>query len=362
MNTVFNIDNAQHRHMFFDGNQGMYRIDKLVLPQLDKLARKMKGFYWQPEEIDLTKDKRDYKMLDTVQEHIFNNTLMYQNMLDSVQGRGPALTLLPHCSLPEMEACINWWGAMEQTHSDSYNYLLRNVHADASKVFDEAIKNTNIIKRTVNTIQYYDDFLNESIKYRAGVSNISLFELKRKFLLMMVSINALEGVSFYQSFACSFSFAEAGLMQGNSNIITLIARDESIHLALTQTILKAWRDGKDDPDFKILFLQEQEHIKNIYENIVEQEREWAQYLFSKGSLLGLNEQILVDYVEYIAGSRLKNLGIQHNYSNKNPLSWTLKYLNSSDKQESPQESEKNSYIIGGIKNDMEESNFSKYKT
>ena len=142
----------------------------------------------------------------------------------------------------------------------------------------------------------------------------------------------------------------------------MIARDESIHLALTQTILKAWRDGKDDPDFKILFLQEQEHIKNIYENIVEQEREWAQYLFSKGSLLGLNEQILVDYVEYIAGSRLKNLGIQHNYSNKNPLSWTLKYLNSSDKQESPQESEKNSYIIGGIKNDMEESNFSKYKT
>lgn len=363
MTTVFNINSSNKpQYMFFGEDQDIYRIDKLVHPQFDKLARRQKGFFWQPEEIDVTKDKRDFKGLDEGQEHIFTSTLTYQNMLDSVQGRGPDLALLPHTSLPEMEAFILWWSAMEQTHADSYSYLVRNVYSDPTKVFDESIINPNIIARAKDTIKYYDDFLMESIKYRAGVSTISEMELKRKFLLMIVSINMLEGLSFFQSFACSFAFAEQGLMQGNANIISLIARDENLHLAGTQTMLKLWREGKDDPDFKTLYYQELDQIKAIYENVVEQEKEWAEYLFSKGSMLGLNEQILGEYVEYIAGTRLRNLGIKHDYVTKNPLPWTLKYLGSSDRQEAPQETEKLSYIIGGIRNDLDTAKFGQFRS
>lgn len=362
MSTVYNTHHSGNApYMFFGEAQNIYRIDKLVHPQFDKLARKQKGFFWQPEEIDVTKDQKDFKLLDAGQEHIFTSTLTYQNMLDSVQGRGPDLALLPHASLPELEAFILWWSAMEQTHADSYSYIVRNVYSNPTEVFDDNAVNPNIVARAEETIKYYDDFLNASIKYRAGVGNISPMELKRKFLLMIVSINALEGLSFYQSFACSFAFAEQGLMVGNSNIISLIARDENLHLAGTQTILKLWREGKDDPDFKTLYFQEIDQIKAVYDNIVQQNREWGEYLFRKGSLLGLNEQISNEYVEYIAGLRLKNLGIKHDYPTKNPLPWTMKYLNTSDKQVAPQEQEIISYTIGGIKNDLEESSFTQFR-
>ena len=362
MTTVFNTEHSgKAPFMFFGEEQSIYRIDKLVHPQFDKLARRQKGFFWQPEEIDVTKDQKDFKLLDAGQEHIFTSTLTYQNMLDSLQGRGPDLALLPHASLPEMEAFILWWSAMEQTHADSYSYIVRNVYANPTQVFDDSAINPNIISRAKATIKYYDDFLAESIKYRAGISTISETELKRKFLLMIVSINALEGLSFYQSFACSFAFAEQGLMVGNSNIISLIARDENLHLAGTQTMLKLWREGKDDPVMKSLYFQEIDQIKAIYDNIVQQEKEWSEYLFSKGSMLGLNEQILGDYVEYIAGTRLKNLGIKHDYVTKNPLPWTLNYLNTSDKQVAPQEQEIITYTIGGVKNDLDKSKFSQFR-
>lgn len=365
MSTVFNTQHTGgSQFMFFGEEQSIYRTDKLVQPQFDKLARRQKGFFWQPEEVDVTKDSKDFKLLDAGQEHIFTSTLTYQNMLDSVQGRGPDLALLPHASLPEMEAFILWWSAMEQTHADSYSYIVRNVYSNPTAVFDQSAINPNIINRAKNTIKYYDDFLVASIKYRAGIGHISETELKRKFLLMIVSINALEGLSFYQSFACSWAFAEQGLMIGNSNIISLIARDENLHLAGTQTMLKLWREGKDDPVMQMLYNEEIDQIKAIYANIVEQEREWSEFLFSRGSMLGLNEQILSEYVEYIAGTRLKNLGIKHDYVVKNPLPWTLNYLNTSDKQTSPQETEILTYTIGGIKNDLEQSlgNFGKFRT
>lgn len=347
--------------MFFGEEQNIYRIDKLVHPQFDKLTRRQKGFFWQPEEVDLQRDQKDFKTLNEAQRHIFTSTLTYQNMLDSVQGRGPDLALLPHTSLPEVEAFILWWSAMEQTHADSYSYIIRNVYSNPTEIFDENAVNPNIISRAKATIKYYDEFMDASIKYRAGMDDVSLRELKRKFLRMIVSINALEGLSFYSSFACSFSFAEQKLMVGNASIISLIARDENLHLAGTQTMLKLWREGKDDPEMQELYYEELDTFKFIYENIVEQEREWAKYLFSKGSMLGLNEQILVEYVEYIAGTRLKNLGIKHNYPTKNPLPWTLNYLNSSDKQVAPQEQEIISYVIGGIENDISTADFSKFR-
>lgn len=360
--TVFNTNQRdKSQYMFFGEGANIARYDELTYPIFDKLTKKQKGFFWTPEEIDLNKDAKDYKTLSDIQKHIFTKTLSYQIMLDSVQARSPALALLPFCTIPELEACIEWWCAMEQVHNSAYSYLIRNVYANPADVFDNIVLNDNIIGRAKHTIKYYDEFVNAANQYRAETGKVSLDELKEKLVLCVASINALEGLSFYASFACSFAFAEQGLMVGNANEISLIARDEALHLAITQNILKKWASGQDDPIMKTIYHDKLDEIRAIYENIIEQEREWSAYLFKDGSLLGLNEKILNDYVEYMAGKRMKNLGIKTGYSSKNPLSWTEKYLTSSDLQVSPQETEVTSYTIGGIKNDLEDMDFSPFK-
>lgn len=367
--TVFNTRKRQpEQFMFFGEEPNISRYDVMAQPIFHKLTEKQKGFFWQPSEIDLTKDSKDFKMLSDVQKHIFTKTLSYQTMLDSVQGRSPALALLPHCSLPELEACINWWCAMEQMHNESYSHIIRNVYQTPADVFDTIILDENIINRAKTTIKYYDSFIKASCFYRSigGHSgntnddneNFALRDLKKKLILCIASINALEGLSFYASFACSFAFAEQGLMVGNATIISLIARDENLHLAITQNIMKKWSNGQDDPEMQTLYAECLDEIRDIYMNIIEQEKEWCKYLFRDGSMIGLNERILSDYVEYMAGKRMKNIGLKTDFITKNPLSWTDKYLNSHDAQEAPQEIEKQSYIIGGTKNDVADADFS----
>lgn len=361
-NTVFNINERNAaQFMFFGESQNVSRYDVMQHPIFHKLTEKQKGFFWQPDEIDVTKDGRDFKTMSDIQKHIFTKTLSYQTMLDSVQGRSPALALLPHCSLPELEACITWWCAFEQQHNESYSHIIRNVYSNPSEIFDEIISDVNIIDRAKTTIKYYDDFIESSLKYRVDETSVSLTELKRKLILCVASINALEGLSFYASFACSFAFAEQGLMEGNAKLISLIARDENLHLAITQNIIKKWTSGQDDPEMKSLYEECLGEIREIYENIIKQEKEWCKYLFKDGSMIGLNEKILSEYVEYMAGKRMRNIGLKSDYSTKNPLSWTEKYLNSKDNQIGPQESEKIDYIIGGTKNDMNDMDFSDYK-
>lgn len=360
--TVFNINKrAPEQFMFFGEAANISRYDVLQHPIFYKLTEKQKGFFWMPSEVDLTKDSRDFKMLTPAQRHIFTKTIAYQSMLDSVQGRSPALALLPHCSLPELEAAIEWWCAMEQMHNEAYAYLIRNVYPDPAEVFDSIIEDENITKRAEFTIKFYDDFVNSSLKYRAGVPVCSLRELKKKLILCVASINALEGLSFYASFACSFAFAEQGLMEGNAKEISLIARDENLHLAITQNIMKKWSSGQDDPEMAELYEECLPLIREIYENIIEQEKQWCSYLFKEGAMLGLNEKILSDYVEYMAGKRMKNIGLKTSYPTKNPMMWTEKYLSSSDLQVAPQETEITSYIIGGVKNDLDSVNFDEFK-
>lgn len=367
MTTVFNTNQRNiNQFMFFGEGQNVSRYDIMTHPIFHKLTEKQKGFFWQPTEVDINKDSKDFKVLTDAQKHIFTKTISYQTMLDSVQGRSPALALLPHCSIPELEACIDWWCAMEQMHNESYSHLIRNVYNNPSEVFDNVILDEHIVKRAKTTIKYYDDFIDASIKYRYDQScgtdtKEQLTDLKRKLILCVASINALEGLSFYASFACSFAFAEQGLMVGNAKIISFIARDENLHLAITQNILKKWSSGQDDPEMEKLYSECLDEIKNIYENIIQQEKEWCKYLFKDGSMIGLNEKILSEYVEYMAGKRMKNIGIKTNYITKNPLSWTDKYLNSGDTQVAPQEVEIDSYIVGGVKNDVEDTDFSDFK-
>lgn len=371
--TVFNTkQRANKQFMFFGDEQNIARYDVLTHPIFHKLTDKQKGFFWQPQEIDLSKDSKDFKLLSEAQKYIFTKVISYQTMLDSVQGRSPALALLPHCSLPELEACIQWWCAMEQVHNESYSYLIRNVYNDPSEIFDNIISDENIVARAKNTVKYYDDFIHASNKFRyiyhGPHQNIEILssklkdvrELKKKLILCVASINALEGVSFYASFACSFAFAEQGLMVGNASIISLIARDEALHLAITQNILKKWREGSDDPEMEQLYQECIPEMKKIYDNVVEQEKLNNQQLFKNGSMLGLNAKILDDFTEYRAYKNLKNLKIPNDYLNKNPCTWMDKYLSSSDNQVAPMETEILSYVIGGIKNDIERHDFSRF--
>jgi ribonucleoside-diphosphate reductase beta chain len=360
--TVFNIEKVDlnKQFMFFGDKPNIARHDIQKHPIFYKLTEKQLGFFWKPEEIDVSKDAKDFKILSDAQKHIFTSTLSYQTLLDSIQARSPALALLPVVSLPELEACIEAWSNMEMIHNLSYSYILRNVYANPSEIFDNITINEDIISRAKQNIQYYDDFLNLAIQYRAG-NTVSMKELKEKLLLCIASINILEGLNFYVSFACSFAFAEQGLMEGNAKIISLIARDEALHLAITQNILKKWSNGEDDPEMAKIYDKNLPKIEKMFLEVIETEKGWARYLFKDGSMMGLNEQILGQYVEYIAGKRMKNLGIKHNFPTKNPLSWTDKYLKSSDAQTAPQESEIISYTIGGIKNDLNELNFDEFK-
>jgi ribonucleoside-diphosphate reductase beta chain len=360
--TVFNTESQQTKNqfMFFGEQPNIARYDVPKHPIFEKLTIKQRSFIWTPEEIDLNKDKNDYKLLNDAQKHIWRNTLSYQIVLDTIQSRSPALALIPFCTLPELEACITWWCAFESLHNFSYSYILKNAYPDATELLDSITQNTSIILRAKDTIKYYDDFLNAGLAYRAGHPTCTLKELKKKLVLCVAAINVLEGLSFYASFACSFAFSEQGFMEGNAKEITFIAKDEALHLAVTQNILKKWAAGDDDPEMKEIYAESLPEIEKIFINVIEQEKEWCNYLFKDGSMLGLNAKILSDYVEYMAGKRMKNIGIKTSYPTKNPLSWTEKYLTSGDVQVSPQEVEVSSYVIDGIKNDVLSTDFNDF--
>ena len=357
--------------MFFGEQPNVARYDIQKYPIFEKLIEKHLGFFWKPDEVDLNKDPIDFKRLADHEKHIFIENLKYQTLLDSVQGRAPNLALLPYVSLPELETLIETWSFSETIHSRSYTHILRNIMSNPSIVFDDIINNTDIMKRANAVTKYYDDFIEYGQLYdllgegkhkvKGKTVEIDQTELKRLLLRCVASINILEGVRFYVSFACAFAFAENDVMEGNAKIIGLIARDENLHLAITQNILKKWSSGQDDPEMQKLFEEELDNIEQMYLEAVEQEKEWAAYLFKDGSMMGLNDRILNEYVEYIAGKRMRAIGIKNEFSKKNPLSWTDKYLNSSDNQVAPQETEITSYIVGGVNHDIDDKTFSDIK-
>jgi len=359
--TVFNLSNVDlsKQYMFFGERLNLSRFDVQKFPIFYKLTEQQLGFFWQPSEIDLSKDNKDFRLLSDAQKHIFTSNLLYQTTVDSIQSRSLVLALLPHVSIPELESCIEIWSSFEALHSLAYAHIIRNIYPDPSAEFDKVIINNDILNRAKSPVKYYDDFINATYDYK--LSKIRLIDLKEKLLLCIASINILEGVSFFASFACSFAFAELGLMQGNAAILSLIARDEQLHLGITQNILKKWINGDDDPDMKKLFERNIYTIGKMFLETIEIEKKWAEYLFKDGSMMGLNTQILQQYVEYIVGKRMKNLGIKHDFATKNPLSWTDKYLKSSDNQIAPQEQELTQYIIGGIKNDITDTSFDEFK-
>lgn len=374
--TVFNTEEVdiKKQPMFFGAPLGVQRYDVYKYPDFDKLTQQQLGFFWRPEEISLQKDKSDYLTLRPEQKHIFTSNLKYQILLDSVQGRGPGMAFIPYCSLPELEACMSAWEFMEMIHSRSYTHIIKNVYANPSEVFDTIIKDEMILERAKSVTQSYDDFVNSAQVYGSSevwkfrnegveLGKEQLYDVKRKLYRAIMNVNILEGIRFYVSFACSFAFGELKLMEGSAKIISMISRDELCHLNITQKILTKWKAG-DDPDMIKIAEQEENWTYRMFERAINEEKRWAQYLFKDGSMIGLNDKLLSMYVEWIANRRMKAIGLTPMFdipAKSNPLPWTEHWLNSKEVQEAPQETEKISYLVGAVKQDITENQFANFK-
>ncbi len=374
--TVFNPNKVDFKKqtMFFGQPLGVQRYDQYKYPVFDKLTQQQLGYFWRPEEVSLQKDRSDYATLRPEQKHIFTSNLKYQILLDSVQGRGPSMAFLPYCSLPELEACMEVWGFMEMIHSRSYTHIIKNVYSDPSEVFDTILDNEKIIERAESVTKAYDEFIKYAQDY--GQSNSwkpdwkdhinsewTRRDLKRHLYRAVTNVNILEGIRFYVSFACTFAFGELKLMEGSAKIVSLIARDENQHLVLTQQILKKWRDG-DDPEMIDIIKEEEDYVYDMFKKCVDEEKAWAEYLFKDGSMIGLNDKLLHQYVEWIANKRMKAIGLNPIYDiplRNNPLPWTQHWISSKGLQVAPQETEVESYIVGGIKQDVKKDTFSGFK-
>ena len=374
--TVFNPNkvDTKKQPMFFGQPLGVQRYDSYKYPAFENLTKSQLGYFWRPEEVSLQKDRGDFQMLRPEQKHIYTSNLKYQIMLDSVQGRAPGMAFIPYCSIPELEACMEVWSFMEMIHSRSYTYIIKNVYPNPAEVFDTILDDENILSRARSVTGAYDDFINQAQLWGTGnmwkdgwkespTSEYEIKEIKRSLYRAVANVNILEGIRFYVSFACSFAFGELKLMEGSAKIISLIARDENQHLAITQNILNNWRKG-DDPEMQEIMKEEEEWTISMFDNCVNEEKAWAQYLFKNGSMIGLNDKLLHQYVEWIANKRLRSIGLKAQYdipARNNPLPWTQHWISSKGLQVAPQETEVESYVVGGIKQDVKKDTFSGFK-
>lgn len=361
MYSVFDSNNKKDHtavKAFFDDAPTIARYDKQKYPFLEKLTEKQLGFFWRPEEVDVYRDAKDFKNLTEHEQHIFTSNLKRQILLDSVQGRAPTVAFGPICSLPELENWILTWAFSESIHSRSYTHIIRNVYADPSKIFDEMMDIQEIVDCAGDISRNYDELINYNTMSCADSEAYKGNEYahKKALWLTLMSVNILEGVRFYVSFACSWAFAELKKMEGNAKIIKFIARDENLHLAGTQQLLKVL--PQDDPDFAKIREETKEESIKMFIDAVDQEKAWAHYLFKDGSMIGLNETLLNDYIEWIANKRMTAVGLPAPYkSGSNPLPWTQKWISGAEVQVAPQETEITSYVVGGVKKDVTSDTF-----
>ena len=368
--TTFNQTptNALIEPMFLGNSVNVSRYDQQRYMSFEKLIEKQLSFFWRPEEIDVSKDRADWQSLTPSERHIFISNLKYQTLLDSMAARSVNAVLLPIVSLPELETWIETWAFSETIHSRSYTHILRNLFTEPGEVFDDIVVNPAILKRATSIAKYFDDvILTTQLFHSQGEGEyqvagktfvVSKRKLKERLFLAICSVNALEAIRFYVSFACSFAFAERELLEGNAKIIKLIARDEALHLTGTQHILNNWSSGKDDPEMKEISEQLREDGKQIFLDVVEQEKEWAQYLFKDGSMIGLNAAILNQYIEYISNQRMTAIGFEAPFDIKsNPLPWMNAYLVSDNVQVAPQETEISSYLVGQVNSSLASDDF-----
>ncbi len=354
--TIFNpkVFDTTKEYMFFGEELNVARFDKQRYPHLETLTDQQHSYFWRPTEVDISKDRYDFKHKLTEHERrIFIANLKYQTLLDSVQGRAPTQVLLPICSLPELEAWIESWSFFESIHSRSYTHIMRNVFDEPSEVLDEILVTPEILERSKSVTKYYDELEEKCLKYRLG-QNVNLRDCKTTLLKCLFSVYCLEAIRFYASFACSYSFCERKLMEGNAKIITLINRDEYLHQGAVHFMLTRYIKGMDDPEMTELFNENKDYLRGMVQEVYEQECDWCDYLFKDGSMVGLNSKILKSYVEYRCNVTLNSIGLEPLTDLKSdPLPWMESYTQSNNKQVAPQESEISSYMLGAINKDVD---------
>ena len=367
-----NKNDQLNEPMFFGQPVNVARYDQQKYGIFEKLIEKQLSFFWRPEEVDVSRDRIDYQALPEHEKHIFISNLKYQTLLDSIQGRSPNVALLPLISIPELETWVETWAFSETIHSRSYTHIIRNIVNDPSLVFDDIVTNEQILARAQDISKYYDDLiemtnywhlLGEGTHQVNGKSvTVSVRALKKQLYICLMSVNALEAIRFYVSFACSFAFAERELMEGNAKIIRLIARDEALHLTGTQHMLNLMRTGEDDPEMKEIAAECREECFDLFKKAAEQEKEWAEYLFSGGSMIGLNKDILCQYIEYITNIRMQAVGLDLPFQTRsNPIPWINSWLVSDNVQVAPQEVEVSSYLVGQIDSEVGEDDFNDFQ-
>ncbi|ANH52192.1 aerobic NDP reductase small subunit [Erwinia phage vB_EamM_Desertfox] len=360
--------------MFFGEAVSVSRYDQQRYEIFEKLIEKQHSFFWREIEVDVSKDRIDFntKLTDS-EKHIFISNLKYQTLLDSIQGRSPNVAFLPICSIPELETWMETWSFSETIHSRSYTHIIRNVFNEPGVVFDDIVTNEHIKARAASATKYYDELIELTSYWNllgegTHVVNgkkvvVSLRALKRLLFLCMVSVNALEAVRFYVSFACSFAFAERELMEGNAKIIKLIARDEALHLTGTQYMINLLKSGEDDAEMAEIVKECWKEAWDIFVEVAEQEKDWAAYLFQDGGMIGLTEKVIVQYIEYITNVRMRAIGMDIPFPNatSNPIPWINSWLVSDNVQVAPQETEITSYLVGQIDSKVDANDFDDFQ-
>ena len=346
-----NVDTTK-QPLFFGEGLNLQRYDKFRYKKLFDLFQQQLSFFWRPEEVDLSgKEKSDFLTLTDHEKFIFTKNLSYQTLLDSVQGRGIS-HLLNDCSNPEFEAFARAWEFSETLHSYSYTYIVKNVYANPSDIFDNILTDKEVLKRTTSVTEHYDNLIN-------SLGN-SIDDKKKALYLTLVSINILEGIRFYVSFACNYALAQNKKMEGSAKIISLINRDENLHLAFTQIILKTLRD-REDEGFQHIVEECNDTVIQMYHDAAQEEMEWAAYLFKDGSILGLNEKILIQYMQHLTNKRMRSIGLTPIFKDTpNPINWIQNWTESKRVQIAPQESEIESYKIGSFEQNIDDVDVSKF--
>lgn len=362
------VDNTKSNIFLDNAGPSISRFDKLKYKMIDRLTEEQLSFFWRPEEINLLKDQKDYRSLHSNEQHIFSSNIKRQIVLDTIQAKNPSVAFIPLVTLPEMESWLTTWSFSESIHSRSYTHIIRNVYSDPSIIFDDIMNNKEIVECSHDISEHYDDLINYTNMYmylgegthnvNGKIVEVSKYELKKKIWLCINSVNVLEGIRFYVSFACSFAFAELKKMEGNAKIIRFICRDENLHLGSTQMLLKLL--PKDDEDFAKIAKECEGEVIALFHKAIEQEKTWAQYLFKDGSMIGLNAKLLSDYVDYIGQRRMESIGLINHKQKTNPLPWMQKWISSETVQVAAQEVENSSYRVGDAVLDVGEESFKKY--
>ena len=346
--------------MFFGNPVNVSRYDQQKYVIFEKLIEKQLSFFWRPEEIDVTIDGVQYSSLNQHEKHIFLSNLKYQTLMDSIQGRSPNILFLPIASIPELETWVETWSFSETVHSRSYTHIIRGIETKPDMVFNDIVANNEIRKRAQSISRYYDELYRMNIMMESSEMGhdcgYRIEDHMRALYMALNAVNALEGIRFYVSFACSFAFAERELMEGNAKIIKLIARDEMLHLVGTQNIIRIMSDGRDGTGWQKIATECSSSVRQLFLDVVHQEIEWTKYLFKDGSILGLNEQILTNYVMYLADTRMKAIGMEPEFHIKtHPIPWVETWFDSDSVQVAPQEVEVSSYLTNQINTTIDKS-------